>query len=116
VHALHQRVVDMTAVAHAGLVGREHDRRQCLRPHRERKHLVTEDAALDQSAHGLDLAVIRGLAVVLHHPRREARGLAPILESRSRQRLAHQRDLVRRQHIADHDLHAVLGVLSNALE
>jgi len=53
---------------------------------------------------------------VLDHPRGETRGFASVLEIRARQRLAHERDLVRGQYVADHDLHAVLDPFGNALE
>ena len=82
---VHQRVVDVAAVVHARLVAREHHRRERLRPHRQREHLVAEDALRDELAHGLEPAIGRGLAIVLDQPRREARGLAPV-DERSRAR------------------------------
>ncbi len=58
------------------------------------EQLVAEDALLDQLAHGFDFAVVRGLPIVFDEASRESGCLAPVVEGRARQRLAHHRSLV----------------------
>src|SRR5262245_20660397 len=96
----------MAAVMHAALVAREQERRERLRPDREAKHLVAEDTLGHELADGCERAVgAFGLPVVLDRARGKASGGLAVDETRARDRGAHCRDLVGREHMADHDLH-----------
>src|SRR5262245_6151967 len=96
----------MAAVMHAALVAREQERGECLRPDREAKHLVAEDALGDELADGREHAVgAFGLPVVLDRARGEAGGGLAVDETRARERGVHRGNLVGREHMADNDLH-----------
>ena len=107
-HAAHQRVVYVAAVVHAGLVAGEEQGRERLRPYRQAKHLVAEDALGDELADGFERTVgALGLPVVLDDLRGETSGGPPVDEARACERGDHGRDLLRREHVADGDLHPV---------
>src|SRR5262249_51875760 len=88
------------------LVAGEEERRECLRPHREAKDLVAENAFGYQLANRIERTEASlGLPVVLDHARRKARGCPAVDEGCALERGAHELDLLGREHIADHDLH-----------
>src|SRR5262249_49383964 len=96
----------MAAVMHAALVAREQERGECLRSDREAKYFVAEDALGHELADGRARAVgTFRLPVVLDRARGEACGGLAVDETRARERGAHRGDLVRREHMADNDLH-----------
>jgi hypothetical protein len=105
-HTVHQRVIDVAAVAHAFLVAREEQWRERLRPHRQAKYLVAENAFRHQLADCAERTVgSLGLPIVLDGARGKARGGGAIDEARAGERGAYEPEFLAREHVADHDLH-----------
>ena len=96
----------MAAVIHARLITGEQEWGERLRPHRQAKHVVAENALGDEFADGFELAIrALGLLVVLDRARGEARGSSAIDERRTREKAADGFHLVRRKHVRDLNLH-----------
>jgi hypothetical protein len=92
-HAAHERVIDMRAVGHAGLVATDQEPHDRLRPRRRDEHLVAEQGRLDLGERVVDRAAAPGLQIALDLPRVPAGGLGAVDE----QGRVGERPLQRRQ-------------------